>query len=327
MKKGKLLETLVRFIHESYKYTDKIEIFQNHHLLDKHDEPNEFDVVIISQINNIPICIAIECKDHKSKIPISLIDSFNSKCNRVPNINKKVFVSKVGYQKGALKAAQDFDIDLYQMNDLNQEILQSWIKQSQFKEVNYVKSITNISLLLREKLNSQLPPFLDWSGDKFNNESFKIEQFAIDYCLSRTEEITKIVSDQRDILKSNGTITNKIWIDLPVDLEEFNVYTFYNNQKIYIDKIIITVQNDFNEKDIQPIVARSLQNINSEIPQSEIFSFLSPNKELMYSVIRSSSNPNHTDIMVTKPDGSPIPPHEMPQLNFPDGLKVDIKYD
>ena len=107
---GKFFETLVRLIQESLKDNTNTRICKNHKLISKVGESGEFDIVIETVANSYPICIAIECKDYGRKVSVKEVDAFNSKCQRFSGINKKIIVSKEGFQSGAITAAKGFPL-------------------------------------------------------------------------------------------------------------------------------------------------------------------------------------------------------------------------
>lgn len=112
-KDGKKLEQLVRIVEEVYALNSSTKIFSNYKIENTSFNKREIDILIKSQINNFNITIAIECKEYKSKIPVEKIEAFNSKCLRIPEINKKIFVSEKGFQKDAIDCAKNFGIELY----------------------------------------------------------------------------------------------------------------------------------------------------------------------------------------------------------------------
>jgi predicted helicase len=113
MKNGKFLEEVVRIIHETLKADAQVVITKNRKVRDRHGDKREFDVFIEGTVNDEAINIAIECKDHSRKVSVSHIEAYITKCDRVPNIYKKMFVSRNGYTSGAIKAAADRDVVLY----------------------------------------------------------------------------------------------------------------------------------------------------------------------------------------------------------------------
>jgi hypothetical protein len=82
---------------------------------------------MIRLMNDEAINIAVECKDHSRKVSVSHIEAYITKCDRVPNIHKKIFVSRKGYTSGAIQAAADRDIVLYTLQDLDTANIMDWL--------------------------------------------------------------------------------------------------------------------------------------------------------------------------------------------------------
>ncbi|WP_276963693.1 restriction endonuclease [Chryseobacterium sp.] len=117
-KDGKNLEKLVRIVEEVYKTNPNTKVHSNYKIPNESGNKREIDVLIESTINNFEIKIAIECKEYKAKVSVEKIEAFNSKCQRIPSINKKIFVSQIGFQKDAIDAAKNFGISLYTFDDI-----------------------------------------------------------------------------------------------------------------------------------------------------------------------------------------------------------------
>lgn len=128
---GKELEDLVRLIQETLKDPKNTIIYSNAKVKNNSGTKREIDILIETEINNFNLKIAIECKDYKTPISVEKIEAFKGKCDRIPDINKKVFVSTHGYQKDAVKAAREFGIALYSVKDIDSSTILSWfpIKQ------------------------------------------------------------------------------------------------------------------------------------------------------------------------------------------------------
>ncbi len=131
MNDGKKIEKLVRLIHETLKNIPNTKIHSNFKIDNLSGRKREIDILIESKINNMDIKIVIECKDLKIPVPVEKIEAFNSKCERIKGVSKKVFVSSSGYQADSYEAAKDFDIELYSLNDISKEQISKWfpIKQ------------------------------------------------------------------------------------------------------------------------------------------------------------------------------------------------------
>jgi hypothetical protein len=132
---GKQLEGVVRLVEESYKNSTSTQIFSNYKIPNVSGQAREIDVLIISKINGFDIYIAIECKDYIGKIGVDKIEAFHGKCLRLPMINKKIFVSKGGYQKDALLAAESFGIELMTAETLTSEYISQLIPIRQIKPI------------------------------------------------------------------------------------------------------------------------------------------------------------------------------------------------
>jgi hypothetical protein len=157
-KDGKPLEKVVRLIHETLKDRPNTLIYSNHKIENTGGRKREFDVFIETSINDIQIKIAVECKEYSKPISVEKIEAFKAKCDRVPTINKKIFVSKSGYQTDSINAAREFGIDLYDIKDIEKEVILKWFPISQLglrfgiKNYNFIIDITENEL---ERIKSE----------------------------------------------------------------------------------------------------------------------------------------------------------------------------
>jgi predicted helicase len=125
-KKGKGLEKVIQLIEETLKDSPETIIHKNHKVKNSGGRMREFDVFIESKVNGYDIKIAIECKDYKTAIPAEKIEAFETKCNRVKSISKKVFISTNGFQAEAINVAKDCGIELRIASKLNSNLIASW---------------------------------------------------------------------------------------------------------------------------------------------------------------------------------------------------------
>ena len=130
---GKSLEKTIRLIQETLKDSENTKIFNNYKIENESGQKREIDILIVSSINDFDIKIAIECKDYNKKVPVKEIEAFESKCDRIKQINKKVFVSTNGYQADAINTAKYYGIELHTANNLKKEDIQSWFPIKQMK--------------------------------------------------------------------------------------------------------------------------------------------------------------------------------------------------
>ena len=125
-KKGKGLEIVIKLIEETLKNSPHTVVHSNYKIKNCGNRYREFDVFIESNINGYVINIAIECKDYKNPVPAKEIEAFETKCNRIKTIHKKVFVSSNGFQAEAINVAKDCGIELQIASKLKPNQILHW---------------------------------------------------------------------------------------------------------------------------------------------------------------------------------------------------------
>jgi hypothetical protein len=125
-RKGKDLENIIKLIEETLKDSSQTKVYSNHKIKNTSDRYREFDVFIESKVSGHDIKIAIECKDYKSPVSVEKIEAFETKCNRIKSINKKVFVSSNGFQLDAINAARELGIELQTASKLEPNQIKNW---------------------------------------------------------------------------------------------------------------------------------------------------------------------------------------------------------
>jgi len=151
MNNGKRLEKLVRLIQEALKDYPNTEIFSNYKIKNNSGRKREIDVLLKTTVNNFDLIIAIECKDYKNAVPVEKIEAFNSKCDRIKGISKKIFVATNGYQADAIDAAKEFEIELYNLNEIDEQEIIKWFPVMQLKGNYLLKQPYNILIEEKEK--------------------------------------------------------------------------------------------------------------------------------------------------------------------------------
>lgn len=120
MRKWKLYEEVTGMIFKALSGNEQVSIRTDVEIPDFHGDDRQIDVIIEHEIAKIPVRIAVECRDYKDTISVSQIEAFHSKCLRLPGIHRMIFVTKTGYQSGAISAAKDFKIELYLLKDIEE---------------------------------------------------------------------------------------------------------------------------------------------------------------------------------------------------------------
>lgn len=118
MKAGKALEQLVGIIQEHLKDNPDVQITRNAKLVNRSGNTREIDVLVQGKFQGEDISIAFECKDYTRKITEPTIDAFATKMRELPQVDKGVIVTTIGYTKGAQKEAKSHKIGLYLIDDI-----------------------------------------------------------------------------------------------------------------------------------------------------------------------------------------------------------------
>ena len=208
-KTGKEYENFVanlqKAIFDSEEYTKQknIIIEQNKKILDRDGNEREFDIYWEYEIGGFTYKTIIECKDYNSKISIEKIDALVGKLHDFPDL-RGIFATKFGYQSGALKKAQENNIDLLIVREQNAS---DWLDEDgnplvkiihfdifghsaaeirsfqPYLDINWIKENTNIDINQPFKvhgLNNQI-----FINDVEKNENYSL--YDLSYKLSDLE--------------------------------------------------------------------------------------------------------------------------------------------
>jgi hypothetical protein len=260
---GKLLENTIRLVQETFKDSPNTYIYSNHKIANESGNKREFDLVIESKINDFDIRIVIECKDHKGPIAVGLIEAFNSKCARIRKINKKIFISRDGYQRDAIDAANSFDIELQTAEKVSKSTIAKWLTIGQLS-LKITNEFTNIEIYIDPKYEIQ----------KKLKESFNFKIYKKD----NPNDINFFDFIFQN-LKENSQIVNNLalyeWFRLPEDekFEPFEIkfsisFENYfvkssNGTKIGLQKIIAGLKVYYSKSEINLLDARKIKGSNN----------------------------------------------------------------
>jgi len=299
MNDGKKLEKLVRLVQETLKNLPNTEIYSNYKLENVSGRNREIDVFIKSQINGMDIKIAIECKDYKNAIPVEKIEAFNSKCQRITGISKKVFVSSNGYQADAFEAAKYFDIELFKLNEISKKQIEEWLPIKQLK--------ANIKL--------QLPFKIQLQGTEDEIKSIPNEELTVHYYENRPSILITgfvwnavVVPKQRiiqnymllDFMKGNCKKENDRYTRIPFVLDLKGVYILgKKDKKLNLNKIESEVVGWYDETPAHIIEAKTYEKVDTN-PDATVVS-LDVGKEETAEIVMTQKD--DFSIFHTKKDG------------------------
>lgn len=229
---GKKLERIVKLIQETFKDSSNTIIKSNFKIKNISGRKREIDVYIESKISEFVIKIAIECKEYNSPVSVEKTEAFNSKCLRIPSINKKIFVSQSGYQSDAINAAKDFEIEIYDVRSIDTETVLSWLPVKQlglrFEILNYTLNV--------ESLDFVGAGYVSENRIYFSESDFKnIDDFVKSVIIEDRNELWEI-NILNFMRKSREEVNSKIKSNFRIDL--VNAYIINEkNQKIVIKQI------------------------------------------------------------------------------------------
>jgi hypothetical protein len=295
---GVALEKLVGLIQEVLKDTDSTIVYTNARLANRGGSKREFDVLIETKVNNFILKIAIECKDFKRPVSVDKIEAFITKCNRVPDINKKVFVSTSGYQKDAIIAAKEYGVDLYKIEDIDSSTILDWFP---IKQLGLRVSLSNCEFALRATEDDLRKLHLERGLCQFIFNKVVIHDlnaFVFEQIKEHKTEIWAINFLELMRNKSNnrvGKITN-----LPFKLE-FSGGAFITNginERFSVGEITGTVDTWLVETDPDKITSKSF--ITDDETQANYLSF----DNLKYGKMEIVITSNKTKMFYTGIEGT-----------------------
>lgn len=300
MNDGKKIERFTRLIQETLKNIPQTKIYSNYQIKNKSGRKREIDVLIKSRINNLDIIIVIECKDYKRPVPVDKIESFNSKCQRIEGISKKVFVATNGYQADSIEAAKHFDIELYNLSEISKKEITTWFPIKQLKINIKLQLPFKIQVIGEESDFGNLPYDNELIVHYFGKEeSIQISGFVWNsVVVKKQKEIQSLLFIDFMKRKSNDKIDKQTRI--PFTLKVSGIYVLgKENKKLKISKIESEIVCWFEETPANIIEARKYEQSGSN-PEASIVS-LDVGREEVADIIFTQED--DISIFHTKNDG------------------------
>ncbi len=237
MRDSEVFELITAIIQEAYKKDPNTKIHRNYKFKNSKGRNREFDVVIESKVNNFEVIIVIECKNYTRKISVDKIEAFEGKCKRLTQINKKIFVSKRGFQLDAINAAEEFGIELYTLEELTKEEVNKWLDKNMVKPLSLEMVVKEFRIYFKEKISTN-----ELSGDT------SIYLNSIPSFKSNIDQLQKILFKllpKYGLLATSEEVVNKTMFKAnhPIILD--GAYIIHNDQKFSIDYVQFKVE--YNE--------------------------------------------------------------------------------
>ena len=256
---GKILEKTVRLIQEVLRDSQSTKIYNNYKLKNESGNYREFDVLIISNINGFELKIAIECKDYSKAVSVSQIEAFNSKCQRIKGISKKVFVSRKGFQKDAIDSANYFDIDLFTADKITEKNVLQWLSMKQLK-FKLCEEISDLVLSLDITTSNELQELNKSFDETIYNpkgDSENIKELIWDTIKYNREIFTKLcLIEWIKIDDKEKEPTLKV----PFNLELQNHFIKFKEKKIALFNISLSILVQPYYENVKIVEGRNLLN-------------------------------------------------------------------
>jgi len=293
--KGKLLEITLRIVQESLKDKSDTKIASNQKLINESGNKREFDIVIESIINKFEIITVIECKDYIKPVPVEKIEAFQSKCERIPKINKKVFVSKNGYQSDAINAAKFYGIEIYKVEEISKNLVNDWLPVSMISPVKASMIINNISITFHSNIKTH----------NFTQESIIFKDSIVklgtikDYL---QESIKKAgIFNERMVLRPEGTEINKEE-NISINLKPSEILSLFDieNNEYKIKELEIWITILFEELSSKTTVERIISENNE---MSTVITHDSDGPDIIKIVLKDGNPDEFTPFMINKKTG------------------------
>lgn len=118
MKKGKLLEQIIKAIQEMVNDSKYTKVSSNALLKDKNGIMREIDVLVVCEQQHVKTSTALECKEYKRKVGITVVDALIGKYIDLPTINNKILIARNGFSEPAKEKAKANGITLCNIDEV-----------------------------------------------------------------------------------------------------------------------------------------------------------------------------------------------------------------
>ena len=236
--KGDNFENYVKqvylFLYDPYFQSSQIELKHNITLKDNNGVQCQFDLYWEQSIPNLTK-YAIECKDFTDKVSVKHLRDFHMKCIDC-NISKGIFISRNGFQAGAVEFAKSKEIDILTIKTFTEYKKTSNLITG-FKGKTIVKNKVINDINIRFEISKDNLP--DWHTELEGELELVIPKFNISiYNSSNIKIVNKNFKDYLDsILDKN---TNEIKVNFKHNKEKAFLYKYTQQEQVGLNEIIMS---------------------------------------------------------------------------------------
>lgn len=155
MSKGKIVEQVVAIIENTLQGNEQIRISHDVNLEDNLGNSRQIDVLIEYDLNDrARFKTIIECKQKgRDGVEINQMNAFKGLIDSLKDVDRGIFVSTNGFQKGAVSVAEANNIELYTLKELTSEEVREWFKSPPFiRKINKHFEVIHFRFVLEENV-------------------------------------------------------------------------------------------------------------------------------------------------------------------------------
>ncbi len=323
--KGSDFETFVRLLEESFKDSPDTTVRQNVRLINVDGKRREFDVVVDSTLNGHTIRIAIECKDYKGKVAVEKVEAFKTKCDSVPSINVRVFVSKNGFQSGVYDVANRYGISLHMLSEMDSQTVDTWVQESGYQLVTSQMEFTfGLGYVSQAMPNIQSDTVFHFDGIEDGGIPLPVvQQVFYNVAINQVRDIGMTAYNEAARLKYSNP---KVTFELFQSQENSRLYVIDQGVKEYIQVFRLGVKIDFLESFLRPDFSGSYQDMVSATPKGVVHCYKGALKGKEITVVKGVGTPNQNHIYISGLNGNPMTIEDAPIMFLPQGLDFTLSH-
>jgi len=139
----------------------------------------EIDVYVQDNTHTPPLILICECKYWSKKIPKQVVHAFRTVASDL-GANRGYIISKAGFQKGAIEAAQNSNIVLLNWLDFQQTFYTRWVQSMTERLYKYADVIFDYMDVLAERMKD-----IEWTTENKSRHKNLMIRSAIYICANQ----------------------------------------------------------------------------------------------------------------------------------------------
>lgn len=192
-----------------------------------------------------------------------LLSGFINKCQRISGISKKIFVATNSFQADAFNAAKDFDIELYNLNEIEYQDIIDWFPIKQLKAKYLLKPPHGLEMDAEQSDIDNIPQDNELIVHFYDNTpATTLTAFLWDSIIYKNQSQLKSLLIY-EFMKNKGNLNYQTIIPFEGDITGIYIKG-ENDKKISITRVKSAIVGWLEETPAKIIGARSYQKCDSE---------------------------------------------------------------